>query len=138
MMQIITPHGSCQTQVLPDSGADISAAGEHILSRLKEHRDNLLPSEFSPHAANGQQMKSTGKMCVQFRIAGKEHNEDVYIFSNMRGVIISWKVARALSILPSHYPQPLLHQASLEPCINATSATQASPQPHKCRHPSLT
>ena len=126
MMQIITLHGSCQTQVLPDSGADISAAGEHILSRLNEHRDNLLPSEFSPHAANGQQMKSIGKMCVQFRIAGKEQNEEVYIFSNMRGVLISWKAARALSILPSHYPQPLLHQAPLEPRINATSATQVS------------
>ena len=42
-MQIITPNGSCRTQVLPDSGADISAAGEHILPHLNEHRDNLLP-----------------------------------------------------------------------------------------------
>ena len=76
MMRIITPNGSCQTQVLPDSGADISAAGEQILSQLNEHRDNLLPSEFAPHAANGQKMKSMGKMCVQFRLVGKEHSED--------------------------------------------------------------
>ena len=93
MMHIITPNGSCQTQVLPDLGADISAAGEQILSQLNEHRNNLLPSEFAPHAANGQKIKSMGKMCVQFRLAGKEHSEEMYIFPNMRGVIMSWKAA---------------------------------------------
>ena len=85
MMRIITPNGSCQTQVLPDSGADISAVGEQILSHLNEHRNNLLPSEFAPHAANGQKMKSIGKMCVQFWLADKEHSEEMYIFPNMRG-----------------------------------------------------
>ena len=48
-----THHGSYHTQVLPDSGADISAAGEHVLPPLNEYRDNLLPSEFTPRAANG-------------------------------------------------------------------------------------
>ena len=127
MMRIITPNGSCQTQVLPDSGADISAAGEQILSQLNEHRDNLLPSEFAPHAANGQKMKSMGKMCVQFRLVGKEHSEEMYIFPNMRGIIMSWKAAKALCILPSYYPQPPLACAPLTPSINATTAMQISP-----------
>ena len=44
----------------------------------------------------------------------------------MSGVIISQKATRALSILQSHYPQPLLPHTPLEPCINATSATKVS------------
>ena len=88
-MQIITPNVSCRTQVLPDSGADISAAGEHILPHLNEHRDNLLPSEFTPRIANGQRMNSIGKMCVQFQLADNEHKEDIHIFPNLNGVMMS-------------------------------------------------
>ena len=39
-----TLNGATTTAVLPDSGADISAAGTSILSQLNEHIDNLLPS----------------------------------------------------------------------------------------------
>ena len=87
----------------------------------------VLPSESTPHAANGQKMKSIRKMCAQFRLAGKEHSEEMYIFPNMRGVIMSWKAAKALSILPSHYPQPPLARAPLTPSINTTTAMQISP-----------
>ena len=104
-----------------------SAAGEQILSQLNEHRDNLLPSEFAPHAAIGQKMKSMGKTCVQFQLAGKGHSEEMYIFPNMRGVIMSWKAAKALCILPSYYPQPPLARAPLTPSIDATTAMQISP-----------
>ena len=124
MMQIVTPHGSCHAQVLPDSGADISAAAEHILSRLNEHRNNLLPSEFTPHAANGQKMNSIGKMRVQFRLTGNEHKEDMYIFPNLSGVIISWKAAKALRILP-HYHLPLVFPWN--PSIKATTVTHSPP-----------
>ena len=44
-------HGSCHVQVLPNSGAEILAAGEHILPQLNEYKDNLLPSEFTPRGA---------------------------------------------------------------------------------------
>ena len=42
-MDIITLNGAVTTVVLPDSGADISAAGTGILSQLNEYIDNLLP-----------------------------------------------------------------------------------------------
>jgi len=101
-----THHGSCHTQVLPDSGADISAAGEHVLPLLNEYKDNLLPSEFTPRAANGQSIHAIGKMRVCFQLAGIEYEEDVYIFTHLDGVIISWRAAKALQLLSSHYPLP--------------------------------
>ena len=40
-IQIVSPNGSTTTPVLPDSGADISAAGVEILHLLHEHIDNI-------------------------------------------------------------------------------------------------
>ena len=99
-----THHGSCHSQVLPDSGADISAAGEHVLPLLNEYKDNLLPSEFMPRSANGQRMHAIGKMRVYFQLAGNEYEEDVYIFTRLHDVIISWRAAKALQLLSPHYP----------------------------------
>ena len=56
MVEVSTIHGSVRTAILPDSGADISAAGENILPPLNEYKENLLPSEFRPRVANGQRM----------------------------------------------------------------------------------
>ena len=122
-----THHGSYRTQVLPDSGADISAAGEHVLPRLNEYRDNLLPSEFTPRAANGQRMHAIGKLSVRFQLAGNEHEEDVYIFPHLSGVIVSWRVAKALKILPPHYPLPPPKAAPVEPSVRSTTATHPLP-----------
>ena len=69
--------------------SDISATSEHILSQLNEYWDNLLLSEFSPRAANGQKMRAIGKMYIHFKLAGSEHEEDVYISPHLSGAIIS-------------------------------------------------
>ena len=47
--------------VLPDSGADISAARQTIVGLLGHYLDNLAPSEISPRAVNGACMKPLGK-----------------------------------------------------------------------------
>ena len=118
-----THHGSYRTQVLPDSGADISAAGEHVLPRLNEYRDNLFPSEFTPRSANGQRMHAIGKLSVRFQLVGNEHEEDVYIFPHLSGVIVSWRAAKALKILPPHYPLPPPKAAPVKPSVRSTTAT---------------
>ena len=55
-----------QAQVLPDSGADILAAGQDLLEHLDEHTDHLVASQIIPWATNGQKMHSVGKMLVKF------------------------------------------------------------------------
>ena len=47
-MYISSANGSHYAQVLPDSGADISAAGQQLLQYLNEHMNNLLPSVITP------------------------------------------------------------------------------------------
>ena len=47
-----------------------------------------------------------GKLPVTFHLQGRQHKEDMHIYPDVSGVIMSWKAAKSLSILPSHYPQP--------------------------------
>ena len=47
-MHITSANGSHYARVLPDSGADISAAGLQLLQYLNEHVNNLLPSRITP------------------------------------------------------------------------------------------
>ena len=89
--------------VMPKCSQTQGPTGEHILAHLNKHRNNLLPSEFTVHVANGQKMNFIGKMCIQFRLADNKHKEGMYIFPKLSGVILSWKAAKALRILPQHY-----------------------------------
>ena len=49
-------NGSAQLSVLPDSGADISAADETILVKLGENVDNLLPSNQKAYSVDGSSL----------------------------------------------------------------------------------
>ena len=69
--------------------------------------NNLLPSEITPRGANRNKIHSLGKMLVTFSLQGREHSEDMHIYPNVSGIIISWKAAKALSIPPEHYPNPI-------------------------------
>lgn len=95
-----------QVEVLPDSGADISAAGQGILKILGQHEDNLLPSSISPRAVNGSYMRPIGKVPIRIQLEGRSYNDDLHIYPGVTGALISWKAAKGLGILPTHYPQP--------------------------------
>ena len=105
-IRILSINGSCETQALPDSGADISVAGPQLLHSLSEHALNLLPSKVTPHTANGHKMQPLGKLPVTFQLQGRNYSEDMHIYPDIPGVIMSWKAAKGLRILQMHYPDP--------------------------------
>ena len=78
-IDITTLNGATTTAVLPDSGADISAASTSILSQLNEHIDNLLPSSVIPKSANGAEIHPVGRLPVCFKIGNKKHLDDLHI-----------------------------------------------------------
>ena len=105
-IRITTTNGSTVISVLPDSGADISAAGPQLLTLLDEHPLNLLPSLVSPHTASGHKMTPIGKLPTTLSLQDRQHCEDMHIFQEVSGVMISWKACKALGILPASYPTP--------------------------------
>ena len=116
-VNITSTNGSCDIEVLPDSGADISASGKGILAHLNEKVEFLNPSEVFPKTVNGAQMSPLGKLPVTVRLGNHTYLEDIHIYPNVRGTLLSWKACKALQILPSHYPNPIpspaLHKVNL-------------------------
>ena len=116
-IHITSLNGAANLDSLPDSGADISAAGTQALRELGEHVDNLLPSRIVPRAVNGTKMKPIRKLPVTFQLGTTKHKDELHIYPEVTGVLLSWKAAKGLNILTECYPHP----------INTTVAT-----PKKC------
>ena len=100
-------NGAANLEILPDSGADISVAGKEILCKLGEHEHNLLPSKIVPRAVNGTKMRPIGKLPVTFVLGNSTYTDDLHIYSEVNGVLLSWKAAKGLKILPKCYPYPI-------------------------------
>ena len=93
-------NGSADLTTLPDSGADVSVAGKATLNSLGEHEDNLLPSQVIPRAVNRTRMYPIRKLPVTLRLGGWKYVDDLHIYPNVTGVLLSWKAAKGLNILP--------------------------------------
>ena len=102
-LDVISANGSCYTKALPDSGADISAAGKTILSTLNEHINTLLPSTVIPKVVNGAEIFPLGRLPVTFYLGSTEYHNHLHIYPDIHGTILSWKACKALQILPSCY-----------------------------------
>jgi len=105
-IQVTTIMGTRELTVLPDLGADILAAGTDILTSLGGHPNNLRPSVVVPKSVDGHNMVPLGCIPVTFSLQKREYHDNLYFLPGVTGAIISWKAARGLGILPSHYPSP--------------------------------
>ena len=89
--------------MFPDSGADISAAGEQPLHLLSDYDHSLLPQIFGR-----LNMFPLGYLPITFTVGGRQHTDIVHIHPKIPGTILSWKAAKALTILLEYYTQPIL------------------------------
>ena len=107
-MQVATCNGQASLEILPDSGADICAAGPQFVHSLGENMDNLAHSQVSPRAVNGSILDPVGMIPnVSFCTNGKTIQDNVHIYASVTGALISWRTAQKLGILPSCYPSPI-------------------------------
>ena len=86
-MKVTMCNGQENIAVLPDSGADICAAGPQFVEALGEHMDNLADSDV---VINGSTLHPIGKISnVSFHTHGRTTKEDVHIFDSVAGAVIS-------------------------------------------------
>ena len=111
-VHIFSPNGSTEVKALPDSGAAISAAGTEIFRKLGEHKMTLAPSQTTPQATNGALMQPIGKIPVTFQLGTHLFREDLNVHRKITGVLLSWRAAKGLCILPECYPNPVTPQPS--------------------------
>ena len=99
-------NGDATLNVLPDSGADITAAEVHILAQLGEHVGNILPSTHkTAYSVDGSTLQSLGQMTIQITLGEITVTDTFQVFPSIPGgMLISWKTAKNLNILPKDYP----------------------------------
>ena len=115
-------NGQAELSVLPDSEADISAAGPELLQALGTNVQKLLPTDVSPKVADGRPMKALGAIPVRIRLHERTVATTIYTFEQVTGVLLSWKASCDLGILPVSYPIPPVHAEVSNQQVNATLA----------------
>ena len=99
-----TPNGTCTIAALPDTGADISAAGPDFLQSLGENVSNLLPPTDQPKSADGSPMKCLGQLPVTVAIGDRTASCTIHILENLSTVLLSWDTTRDLALIHQAYP----------------------------------
>ena len=91
--------------MLPDSGADKTAANLTTLKQLGEDVDDLLPSQQdNTFSVDGSCLRSVGQMTIQITLGGVTISETLHIFLNIPGGMLILWIAQKLRILPESYP----------------------------------
>ena len=113
-------NGSAKLTALPDSGADLSVAGPSFVTALGDHKSNLLPSRVAPRTVSGHKISPLGKMPVTISVGSNTYKDDIHIYTQVDGILLSWRACIGLGILPPHYPQPAIRmvqtsQAAVQP-----------------------
>lgn len=114
-------HGEAAVKALPDSGMDISIAGPSLLGQLNEHPDNLIPLSMVPRAVNGSTMQPLGKLLISVKLGAQHLDEEFHIYPAVSGILLSWKAAKNLNILPPQYPKPIHPQDPPQVAANITT-----------------
>ena len=94
-------------EALPDSGADLTAADVNILSELNEYVENLLqPSHGETSSVDGSSLREIGQLPVKITLGETTVKNVIHIFPSISGgLLVFWKTAKELKILPEDYPQ---------------------------------
>ena len=104
---ISTPKGTCTIVALPDTGADISAAGLNFLEYLGEPLSNLLPPTDQPKSADASGMKCLGQLPVMVTVGDKSTSCNIHIITHLTTLLLSWATTRDLSLIHKSYPDQI-------------------------------
>ncbi|XP_043234479.1 uncharacterized protein K02A2.6-like [Amphibalanus amphitrite] len=89
------------------------------------------PPSIQISAANGQPMCCIGTFDTFISLQDKTSRDTVYVFPESRGMLLAWYTAKALGILPAHYPEPAkqpsgVHRVAASPTDGANSSPSAT------------
>jgi len=110
-------NGSNSLEALPDSGADLTAADVNILSQLGEDIENLLqPSCGETSSVDGSSLREIGQLPVTITLGETSVEDIIHVFPSIPGgLLVSWKTARDLKILPEDYPTQIRSICKITP-----------------------
>ena len=123
-VNVTSTKGSSDIQVLPD----LVLTSQHLEERYSlTLMNSLSPSDVTPKAVNGTKMYPIGKLPVTLCLGSSLYLDNIHIYPNVHGTLLSWKACKALQILPPCYPNPIstpsVHEVTLSSPTSTTPLT---------------
>ena len=59
---------------------------------------------------NGTKLYPLGKIPMHLQLDCHEYDDELHIYPNISGALLSWKACKGLGILPDHYPVSIICQ----------------------------
>ena len=92
----------------PDSAADCSIMGRHMMKRLGIHPGTLEPpDQEGVSAANKSPFTMVGSTRVTLEYHGKNVQEEIHVVEEETDFLVSWDTCIKLGILHRDYPNPI-------------------------------
>ena len=96
-----------QVKAIPDTGADISAAGPGFIDLLNGSLEELAPTTERPESADGSPMRVLGSISVTLTIGEHSVQTPVLIVDRLKGLLLSWETTRHLALIPTDFPKQI-------------------------------
>ena len=96
----------CTREILwfPDTGSDVDAISKATMEELCLTTSDLLHDDASVISANGNHLDSLGKIPVIMRCHGEEVRNDIHVYEDLVGPLMSKATLKALGFLPQDWP----------------------------------
>ena len=95
-------------QAYPDSAADCTIMGQHVMRKLgMRHQDLEPPDNEGINAANKSPFTMIGKAKVTIEYCGRSVRDVIHVVKEETDLLVSWDSCIALNILPKNYPNPI-------------------------------
>ena len=101
-----------QVQAIPDTGADVSAAGPGFIDLLNGSLEELAPTTERPESTDGSPMHVLGSVSVTLTIGEHSVQTPVLIVDRLKGLLLSWETTRDLALIPADFPKQIAHVPS--------------------------
>ena len=89
---------------VPDTGSDVDAIGLNQLDQLGGFPENLSVDEDIVTGANGQELRSLGKIDTTLQLDETTHDTTVHVYEELTDALLSRRTLMALGVLPSDWP----------------------------------
>ena len=88
---------------VPDTGSDVDAIGLNHLDQLGGFPENLSVEDIVT-SANGQELRSLGKINTALQLDETTHYTTVHVYEELTDALLSRRTLMALGVLPSDWP----------------------------------
>ena len=98
---------TAQVQAIPDTSADVSAAGPGFIDLVSGSLEELTPTTERSESVDRSPMHVLGYVSVTLTIGEHSVQTPVMIVDRLKGFLLSWETTLDLALMPADFPKQI-------------------------------